>query len=226
MHRSSLSNESTWARALMSLALSSLLLACGGGGGAAAPAGQPYQVAVDFSPYENRQDPNAGARVDDAQIERRLRPLEGYVTTIRTFGATRGLERIPALAHGRGFDVWAGAWIGRDRSVNEDEITALIRIGQARDASVLIVGSEVLLRGDLPEQDLLAYVARVRAAVPADVAVTTADTHATLIAHPALLSASDIVFANFHPYWEALAIEQAMSVVHARWLELVSRAAG
>lgn len=226
MNSSNFSNDPTWVQALLSLVVSCVLTACGGGGGTTAPTTQAYQIAVDFSPYENGQDPNAGAHVNDAQIERRLRPLEGYVKAIRTFGTTRGLERIPALARARGFEVWAGAWIGRDRSANQEEVAALIRIGQARDASVLVVGSEVLLRGDLPEQDLLAYMAQVRAAVPADIAVTTADTYATLIAHPAVLKASDIVFANFHPYWEALAIEQAMMAVHARWLELMSAAAG
>lgn len=204
------------------------LAACGGGGAATstrAPT-QTYQVAVDFSPYENGQDPNAGARVDDAQIERRLSPLAGYVKGIRTFGATHGLERIPALAQARGLEVWAGAWISRDRAANEAEIAALIQIGQARQASALVVGSEVLLRGDLPEQDLLAHMARVRAAVPADILVTTADTYGALMAHRAVMAASDVVFANFHPYWEALSIEQAMMVVHARYAELVAAAGG
>ena len=88
------------------------------------------------------------------------------------------------------------------------------------------MGSEVLLRGDLTEQDLLAYMARVRAAVPTDIAVTTADTYSTLMAHPVVLNASDVVFANFHPYWEGLAIEQAMMAINARWSELVSAAGG
>lgn len=214
---------------LISLALALLVASCGGAGEASDPAPpqrQAHQIGVDFSPYEGDQDPNAGARVDDAQIERRLRPLLGYARAIRTFGATRGLERIPVLAQSHGFDVWAGAWLGRDRAANEAEIAALIRIGQARQASVLVVGSEVLLRGDLPEQELIGHLARVRSAVPLDIAVTTADTYSTLMAHPTLINASDIVFANFHPYWEGLAIEQAMAVVYARWAQLVAAASG
>lgn len=217
-------------RLLAGLAFAWALAACGGsssGGTEMAPPPSPaYQVAVDFSPYERDQDPNAGAIVDDAQIERRLRPLAGYVKAIRTFGTTHGLERIPALARARGFEVWAGAWLSRDRAANEAEIAALIGIGQARRASVLVVGSEVLLRGDLPESELLAAMARVRAAVPADILVTTADTYGVLLAHPTVMRAADVVFANFHPYWEGLAIEQAMMAVNARWGELVSAAGG
>lgn len=226
MSKATSSQVRAWPRVLTSIVLGCHLIACGGGGSTLASDAQPYRIAVNFSPYEDGQDPNAGARVDEAQIDRRLRPLQGYVTAIRTFGSTRGLERIPALARARGLEVWAGAWIGRDRSANDEELDALIRIGQAREARVLVVGSEVLLRGDLPEQELLASMARVRAAVPTDVAVTTADVYATWIAHPALISASDLVFANFHPYWEGIAVEQAMMAVHARWLDLVSAAGG
>lgn len=107
--KSSLHIASCSARLLASLAFGWALAACGGAGGA-----RSYCIAVDFSLYETRQDPNAGARVDDAQIECRLNPLTGYVSAVRTFGATRGLERIPALAQVRGFDVWAGAWISGD----------------------------------------------------------------------------------------------------------------
>lgn len=214
---------------LATLVLLGPLAACGGGGDATTAAQAPaqaYQVAANFSPYEDGQDPNVGASVDDAQIERRLRPLAGYVKAIRTFGATHGLERIPALAQARGFEIWAGAWIGRDRAANEAEIAALIQIGQARQATALVVGSEVLLRGDLPEPELLAHMARVRAAVPADILVTTADTYGALMAHPAVMAASDVVFANLHPYWEALSIEQAMMVVHARFAGLAAAAGG
>jgi exo-beta-1,3-glucanase (GH17 family) len=226
MNISILGTSADCLRLLAAFALAWSLAACGGGSGSVQPAGTAYQVAVNFSPYEGDQDPNTGAIVDETQIARRLDPLIGYVKAIRTFGATHGLERIPALAQARGLQVWAGAWISRDRAANEREITALIEIGRARQAAVLIVGSEVLLRGDLPESDLLAHMARVRAAVPADIPVTTADTYGVLLSRPAVMSASDIVFANFHPYWEGLSVEQAMSVIHLRWSQLKAAAAG
>jgi hypothetical protein len=139
-----------------------LLAACDGGNATdgAAQRANPYNIAANFSPYEGGHDPNTGVTVRKAQSGRRLDPLVGYVRSIRTFGVTHGLERIPALAQARGFEAWAGALISRDRGSNEHEIAAPIEIGRTRQAAVRIVGSEVLLRGDLLEADLLAYMAR------------------------------------------------------------------
>ena len=48
---------------------------------------------------------------------------------------------------------------------------------------MLIVGSEVLLRSDLTESQLIGYINQVKQAVP-DVPVATADVYGELIAHP------------------------------------------
>ncbi len=46
----------------------------------------------------------------------------------------------------------AGAWLGPDKEKNEEEIAALIQLVQQQvGIESVIVGNEVLLRGDLTE---------------------------------------------------------------------------
>ena len=82
-----------------------------------------------------------------------------------------------------------GAWISADRARNEREIDALIALAQAGLVGVAVVGNEVLLRGDLPEAELLAYVARVKAAVPEGVPVGCVDAYFHFLERPALTAA-------------------------------------
>lgn len=185
-----------------------------------------YKIwGVDFGPYADGQDPNVNPAIGESQITQRLQPLRGRVRTIRTYGAADGLERIPAIASSMGFEVWAGAWVSTNFAANEQQIAALIDIGRSGDATGLIVGSEVLLRGDLSEATLLNYIARVRAAVPTNVMVSCADTHTVLMAHPAVMAACDVVMANVHPYF-SVAVESAAAMVHAAWQKLEVAAGG
>ena len=62
-------------------------------------------------------------------------------------------------------------WISQDRERNEREVQALILLAQEGRVDIAVVGNEVLLRGELPEPELLAYLARVRAALPPEVPV-------------------------------------------------------
>jgi hypothetical protein len=75
------------------------------------------------------------------------------------------------------------------------------------------VGSEVLLRGDLTSEKLVEYMDQVRQAVP-NVPVATADTYAQLLTHPDIVEASDIVLVNYYPYWEGIALENAVPAIH------------
>lgn len=188
---------------------------------------QDYQLSgLNLSLCAGTQAPAAGEAVDDAQISSRLAPLVGHTRAIRTYGVTAGLERIAPLARAQGFEVWAGAWISPNRAANAAELDNLIAIGQAGQAAVLVVGSEVLLRNDLSESELLQCMARARVAAPPAVKVTTADTYAVLLAHPKVLEAFEIVFANIHPFWEGASIDAATGLVDGSWQMLGAAGAG
>jgi GPH family glycoside/pentoside/hexuronide:cation symporter len=74
---------------------------------------------------------------------------------------------------------------------------------------IAVVGNEVLLRGELPEAELLEYIRRVRAAVPADVPVGCVDAYYQFLERPALVAACDLLLPNCYPFWEGVDIAVA-----------------
>jgi GPH family glycoside/pentoside/hexuronide:cation symporter len=61
------------------------------------------------------------------------------------------------VAREQGLKTMVGAWISHDRDRNEREIDGA-DLAQAGLVDIAVVGNEVLLRGDLPEAELLAYI--------------------------------------------------------------------
>lgn len=177
---------------------------------------------IDFSPYLNGQDPNLGSQVTASQITARLQIIAPYTKWIRTFSSTNGLENIPAIARSFGLKVAANAWISSNTTQNAIEISNLIANANAGLVDIAIVGSEAILRNDVTEAQLLTYMNQVRQAIPANVPVTTADVWGTFVAHPNLIAAGDVVFANFYPYWEGTLIDDAVCSLVQEYQQLVA----
>jgi glycoside/pentoside/hexuronide:cation symporter, GPH family len=160
-----------------------------------------------FSAYTTGQ--RAGDLLTEAQVRRRLERIAPHTRWVRSFACTEGHEWIPRVAREQGLKTMVGAWIGADLARNEREIAALIALAQQGLVDTAVVGNEVLLRGELPEADLLAYVARVKAAVPEGVAVGCVDAYFQFLERPALTAACDLVLANCYPFWEGAHIDEA-----------------
>ena len=207
------------------LAVVSLALLCAAAASAATPTPTPgptptYKLyGLDFSPYMDGQDPNQGSQVSEAQLRPRMAIIAPYTHWIRTFGCGSGLEKAGQVAHELGLQSAIGAWLSADSVANGQQIACLITVGQAEQADMLIVGSEVLLRGDLTEGQLIEYINQVKEAVPG-VPVATADVYGELIAHPSVLAAGDVVLANFYPYWEGINVQQAMASLQSRYQQV------
>lgn len=185
---------------------------------------------LDFSPYTGEQDPNLRSQIGEAQIAAMLDIVKNHTTWIRTFGSTDGLQSTGVLTHQRGLKAAMGAWISDDLAANETELQNLIRAGQNREADLLIVGSEVLRRSDsgeahLDEAQLLAYINRVKKAVPG-IPVSSADTYNVLLHHPNLMNAVDVVLVNYYPYWEGVKVSNAMFYIHDSHKQVVAAANG
>jgi exo-beta-1,3-glucanase (GH17 family) len=185
-----------------------------------------YRVdGFNFGPYIDGQDPNLGAVLSEEQIRDRLELVAPYTRWIRVFGSTRGLEHIGRIAHELGLMVACSAWLGRNSAANDEEVAAVIVAGQQGHCDTVIVGSEVLLRNDLSEAQLLAYIAEVKTALPA-LPVTTADVYTQLLAHPAVIAAVDLVLANYYPYWEGIVLKHAVASLHRAHQRVVAAAGG
>ena len=162
---------------------------------------------ICFSPYRAGQGP--GTVIGEAQIRERLGVVQPYFNWVRSFSTSEGNELIPAVARELGLQTMVGVWIGTDLDKNEVELANAIEIAAAGNAGILAVGNEVLLRGDVPEDQLIDYIHRVKAAVP-DVEVGYVDAYFEFVDHPRVTEACDVILANCYPFWEGCPAEHAL----------------
>ena len=162
---------------------------------------------ISFSPYVEGQGP--GTQIGDAQIRQRLAVIQPYVRWIRTFSCSEGNELIPAIAKENGLKTMVGVWLDDNKEQNEVELANAIEIANAGHADILGVGNEVLLRGDLTEDELIDYIERARQGV-SGVPVGYVDAYFEFEVHPRITAASDVILANCYPFWEGCPAEHAL----------------
>ena len=178
---------------------------------------------LSFSPYITGQGP--GTRIDEEQIRDRLRIIQPYVRWVRSFSCTDGNELIPRIAHENGLKTMVGIWLDDDREQNEKEMENAIEVATAGHADILAVGNEVLLRGDLSEDELIDYVSRVKQAVR-DVPVGYVDAYFEFVDHPRVTDACDVILANCYPFWEGCAAEYALLYMKDMYQRAIRAAGG
>ena len=152
-----------------------------------------------FSPYEEGQKP--GDPITEAQIRRRLKIIAPYTQWIRSFSCTEGNDLIPKLAKEYGLKTLVGAWLGDDKTTNDKEIKALIKLSKDGFVDIAAVGNEVMYRGDLSEIELLNHIQDFKTAVP-NVEVGYVDAYYEFTDRPKITEACDVILANCYPYWE------------------------
>ncbi len=162
---------------------------------------------ISFSVYLDDQAP--GSEISDEQISERMQVIKPYVKWIRSFSCTDGNEKIPRIAHEQGLKTLAGAWLGSDEEKNEQEIEGVIKVAKAGHADIVAVGNEVLLRGDLTEDQIINFIHRVKKEIP-DIPVGYVDAYYEFELHPRLCEASDVILANCYPFWEGYPIEHSL----------------
>jgi GPH family glycoside/pentoside/hexuronide:cation symporter len=173
-----------------------------------------------FSPYIEGQD--AGDILSEEQIRRRMKVISPYTKWVRSFSCTDGNEFIPETAHSASKKALVGAWISADKERNEKEIEALIKLAKNGFVDIAAVGNEVLLRGDISEEELINYINRVKEALSGlNIPVGYVDTYYEYYNRPNLVNATDVILANCYPFWEGLAIEN--SLTHLRQMYAITK---
>lgn len=162
---------------------------------------------ITFSPYVEGQGP--GTQITAEQIRERLEFILPCVEWVRSFSCTEGNEQIPAIAKENGLKTLVGVWLEDDRKNNEKELINAIEVAQAGHVDILAVGNEVLLRGELPEDELIDYITRAKQAVP-NVPVGYVDAYFKFVDHPRVTEACDVILANCYPFWESCPAEYAL----------------
>jgi GPH family glycoside/pentoside/hexuronide:cation symporter len=175
-----------------------------------------------FSPYE--KDQQVGDTLSREQIERRMDIIAPYTKWVRSFSCSGGNELIPEVARAKGLKTMVGAWISNHPGGSKEEIDTLVNLAQRGCVDIAVVGNEVLLRNELTEEEVIAYINQVRALLPPEVKVAYVDAYYQFIERPALVDACDLILANLYPYWEGIDNEGAGYSVQ-RMFELTKKAA-
>ncbi len=162
---------------------------------------------IGFSAYEEGQKP--GEIITEKQIRRRLEIIQPYTKWVRSFSCTEGNELIPKIAKELGMKTLVGAWLGHDDKINEQEVENLIKISKEGYVDIAAVGNEVMLRGDLTEDELIAFINRVKQAIPG-ISVGYVDAYFEFEVKPRITAVCDVVLANCYPYWEGCHIDYSL----------------
>lgn len=178
---------------------------------------------ISFSPYIDGQGP--GFQLPQEQILERLSIIQPHVRWVRSFSCTEGNEAIPAIAHENGLKTLVGAWLEADLEKNEIELANVIAVARAGHADIVAVGNEVLLRGDLSEDQLIDYIQRVKQAVP-EVEVSYVDAYFKFVDHPRVTAACDLVLANCYPFWEGCSAKYSLLYMKDMYRRAVEAANG
>jgi len=158
---------------------------------------------VSYAPFRNDQTPHDPALiVSPEQIAEDLGELAKISKCIRTYSIDNGLDRVPELASRVGLKVLLGVWIGRDRAKNAHLIDIAVSLAKDHPDTIraIIVGSEVLLRGEMIVSDLREIIRSVKPRV--DVPVTYADVWEFWLRYREIGADVDFVTIHFLPYWE------------------------
>lgn len=178
------------------------------------------RIPVNFSPYVDGQDPNSGVFIPESQIRERLRIISSYSSWVRTFGCGNGIEATGRIAREMGLKVAVTAWIGKDATENQRQIDCLIDEANAGRVDLVVVGSEAILRNDVPVDTLISYIDQVRQSVTRQVPITSADVYTVFLDHPALVAKIDLIFANLYPFWEGYDIQYGVAMVNYMYTQL------
>ena len=178
---------------------------------------------ISFSPYVEGQGPRT--QLAEKQIRERLTFIRPYANWVRSFSCTEGHELIPGIAAENGLKSMVGVWLDDDHENNEIEVTNAIEIAKAGHADILAVGNEVMLRGDLTEDQLIDYMNRVKQAAP-NIVVGYVDAYFEFSDHPRVTEACDVVLANCYPFWEGCPAEHALLYMKEMYRRAVNAANG
>lgn len=174
---------------------------------------------VSYAPYRKvGESPfTKGYRVTAERIEEDLAALSRRFDCVRTYSVGQGLDQVPAIARRHGMKVLLGAWLSRDPIENAEELQHAIDVANRERDTIraIVVGNEVLLRGELPQRTIAEHLRAVKAAT--GLPVTYADVWEFWLKYREVAPAVDFITIHILPYWEdkPVAIEHAIEHVDA-----------
>ena len=172
-------------------------------------------LCVSYAPFRDQQTPLIeSTHVPAEQIAQDMAQLAKVADCVRTYSIDQGMDQVPALAAKAGLKVIQGIWLGSNRLKNLTQISTAIRLTKEYPGVItgLVVGNEVMLRGEMTVADLVANIRLVKSQV--QVPVTYADVWEYWLKNRELYDAVDFVTIHILPYWEDMPIKAKFASSH------------
>jgi exo-beta-1,3-glucanase (GH17 family) len=172
-------------------------------------------LCVSYAPFRGDQTPLLlTTHIAPEQIAEDLAQLAKISDCVRTYSIENGLDQVPALAAKVGLKVIQGIWLGSNRLKNLAQISTAVQLAKEYPTVItaLVVGNEVLLRGEMTTADLAATIRSVKAQV--SVPVTYADVWEYWLRNREVYEAVDFVTIHILPYWEDFPIRAKFAAAH------------
>ncbi|THD70954.1 MAG: beta-(1-6) glucans synthase [Bradyrhizobium sp.] len=172
-------------------------------------------LCVSYAPFRDTQTPLLETtHIAPEQIARDLAQLAKISDCVRTYSIEHGLDQVPALAAKVGLKVIQGIWLGSNRLKNLEQISTVVGLTKEYPGVItsVVVGNEVLLRGEMTTADLAATIRSVKSQI--SVPVTYADVWEYWLHNREVYEAVDFVTIHILPYWEDFPIRAKYAASH------------
>ncbi|WP_298103536.1 beta-(1-6) glucans synthase [Bradyrhizobium sp.] len=174
-------------------------------------------MCVSYAPFRGDQSPlSSSTYISAEQISEDLAQLAKVSDCVRTYSIGNGLDQVPELAARVGLKVIQGIWLSSNRQKNAVQIATGIRLAKEFPSTItaLVVGNEVLLRGEMTQSDLATTIRAVKAQVP--VPVTYADVWEFWLRYREIYDAVDFITIHILPYWEDFPVRAKWAAAHVQ----------
>ena len=181
-----------------------------------APVGAGEKLyCLSYAPFRGSQTPlDLSTHISAAQIEDDLSRLAKLTDCVRTYSVDVGLDQVAGIAARHGLKVLLGLWLSSHADRNQYQIETAVALANRYPDTIraVVVGNEVLLRGEMSAADLAATMRAVKARVR--VPVTYADVWEFWLRNPDVGAAADFVTIHILPYWEDFPVRARDAAAH------------
>ena len=170
---------------------------------------------VSYAPFRDGQDPLVeGTKVPAAQIDEDMALLSRFTDCVRTYSVDDGAEDVLISARRYGLKVLDGVWVSNQPEKTQKQIATTVDLAKKYPDVIrgIVVGNEVLLRGEMSATDLEAIIREVKSQVTQP--VTYADVWEFWLRNADLQNSVDFVTIHILPYWEDFPIPASHAAAH------------
>uniref|UniRef100_UPI0040483FD6 glycosyltransferase family 2 protein n=1 Tax=Aliarcobacter sp. TaxID=2321116 RepID=UPI0040483FD6 len=159
--------------------------------------------SLSYSPYEGYNK----KLLSSEQIKEDINMLLNFTNKLRTYSTFDAKPILEEISKTNMY-IDLGLWLSGNHEENHKEIQRAVKLLEKYSKNIknIIVGNETILRTDLNEVELVAYLNFVREYT--NKPITTAETWDIWEKYPILTDNVDFITIHILPYWEKIPIEQ------------------